>query len=62
MEHWLLYESDREFGGRKILGIFSSSEDAWKHWREIADKNHSYWYVPHVEHWQDAKLIEYNYG
>lgn len=27
MEHWLLYTTDREHGGKKILGIWNTREE-----------------------------------
>lgn len=58
-EHWLLYTSDREHGGTVILGIFSSEEDSWSHYRKVhPDKNDRYWNVPFVECWENEKKVE----
>lgn len=57
MEHWLLYTTDREHGGTLILGIFSSSEDAWNYYYKTHDEHLRYWRIPFVEQWENEKMI-----
>ena len=55
-EHWLLYTSDREHGGKLILGIFNSEQDAWCHYSKThQDENDRYWRIPFVECWQNDR-------
>lgn len=56
-DHFLLYVSDREHGGFEVLGIFDSSDDAWKHYVETTDANYRYYNVPHVQHWREAERV-----
>lgn len=57
MEHWLLYTSDREHGGTKILGVFGSCEDAWDYYYKMHNKDEMYWRIPFVEQWENGKKV-----
>ena len=61
VEHWLLYTSDRKDGGKLVLGIFSSYEDAWNHYEKTHDSNERYWRIPFVEQWENENKIEKPY-
>jgi hypothetical protein len=50
-DHWLLSTSDREHGGKLVLGIFDSEDAAWQHYRNTHDENEGYWRIPFVECW-----------
>ena len=53
-EHWLLYTSDREFGGMVVEGIFDSADEAWEHYRKTYDdQNDRYYRIPSVEQWKN---------
>ncbi len=56
-EHWLLYTSDREHGGKLILGIFSNKYEAYEFYDKTHDENDSYYRIPFVEHWENGNLI-----
>ena len=57
MKHYLLYTSDREAGGIKILGIFTSEDIAWSYYYKTHNNDERYWRVPFVECWIDNNRI-----
>lgn len=57
-EHWLLTTSDREHGGKLVLGIFNTADEAWKHYQKTHDEDERYWRIPSVSCWINDKEIE----
>jgi hypothetical protein len=57
-EHWLLYTSDREHGGKVVIGIFNSEEEAYDYYTKTTDANDRYWNIAFVERWENNNLIE----
>lgn len=55
--HWLLTTSDREHGGKLVVGIFASEKEAWEHYYNTHDENQRYWRIPFVEQWENEKRI-----
>lgn len=56
--HWLLYTSDREHGGKFVLGVFDTEEEAWQHYLDTHNENERYYNIPFVEQWNGAKRIK----
>ncbi len=50
---WLLYTSDREHGGTKILGIFQLEHEAWDYYYKTYDHDERYYNIPHIEGWEN---------
>jgi len=55
-EHWLLYTSDREHGGTKILSIFNTAKEAEEYYYDF--ETDKYWNICHIEGWQNDKKIK----
>jgi hypothetical protein len=57
-EHWLLTTSDREHGGKLVLGIFNTEDEAWAHYRKThQDENDRYYRIPSVACWVNDKEL-----
>ena len=57
-QHWLLYTTDREHGGKNVLGIFNSAEEAFDYYDKTHDENDRYWNIRFIERWENNTLVE----